>query len=159
MDKKVKKATRKKPALQAQLEEMRERMLRHAAEAENLRRRHAQELAKERKYAAANLAAAMLPVADNLQRAIINMRGKLVEPHRLGIQAVLQELRNAFANFNITAIKAEPGQEFDPNLHHAVSEQTDDKIKKGAILAVVQPGYMVEDRLLRPAMVIISGGR
>lgn len=148
----------KKKSPTARLEEMREQMLRHAAEAENLRHRHARELAKERKYATARLAAAMLPVADNLARALANMQDEQVKPHRQGIEAVLQEFLKAFVAFNIKPIAAEPGQDFNPELHQAVGEQADDKIKKGAITAVVQSGFMVEDRLLRPTMVIVSSG-
>ncbi len=141
------------------LAEMRDKMLRHAAEAENLRRRHVRELEQERKYAAAKLAAAILPVADNLERAISNMQEAAVAAHRTGIESALRDFHRILAGFSIKPIEIKAGAAFDPNFHQAVSEQPNPNLPKGAVLAVAQTGYVIEDRLLRPAMVVVSGGK
>ena len=140
--------------LKAELAEAKEKVLRYAADAENLRRRHSQELQKAHKYAAAELAKAMLPIADNLQRALGAMTEPNIAAHKQGIEAVAKQFGDALAQAGVKQIATEQGDEFDPNIHQAIGNNP--QVAKNKISEVVAPGYIIEDRLLRPAMVVVG---
>src|SRR5262245_61741068 len=132
-----------------------DRYLRSAADLENLRKRQKREL-EDAKFEAKNkVLKEMLPVVDNLERAIEHAGGggeknPIVE----GVQLVLRQFTTAFERLEVTAIDA-MGQPFDPNLHEAISQQESDQ-PAGTVVQVLQRGYKAGDRLLRPALVVVA---
>jgi molecular chaperone GrpE len=150
-------------ALEAEKELSRERWVRAAAETENVRRRAEQERENTSKYAISRFATALLDVADNLRRAIdavpAELRGSAPQVATLldGVQATERQLLAAFEQSAVRRI--EPlGQAFDPNLHQAMFEIPGSGKPSGTIVQVLQPGYLIHDRLLRPALVAVAKG-
>jgi len=153
--------------LQAELEAARRKAadnydlyLRARAELENARRRSAEEIAKVQKYAIEAFAEALLPVADSLERALeSNATGP--EKTREGIQITLRQLRAAFEKVRLTEINP-AGEKFDPHRHQAISTvpagQGDAPTAPNQVVRVLQKGWMISDRVLRPALVIVSQG-
>ena len=153
-----------KPAdLQAQLEKAQgeakehyERFLRTAAELDNFRKRKEREVRDLRKYANQNLLKELLNVVDNLERAIgatqdAGATDGLVE----GVDMTLKELLKIFENAGVNPIEA-VDQPFDPNLHEAVMQEECTDIPENTVIRELQRGYQIHDRLLRPAMVVVS---
>ena len=132
----------------------RDRALRMAAEAENTRRRLERDKTDAVQYAAAGFARDMLTVADNLARAIEALPADEQNPLRAGIEATQRELVSIFERHGITRIAA-IGLPLDPNQHQAMLEVPSDK-EPGTIVQEMQAGYMMKDRLLRPAMVGVA---
>jgi molecular chaperone GrpE len=132
-----------------------DRYLRSAADLENSRKRQKREL-EDAKFDAKNkILKEMLPVVDNLERAIEHAGGggeknPIVE----GVQLVLRQFTTAFERLEVNAIEA-MGQPFDPNLHEAISQQESDQ-PAGTVIQVLQRGYKTGDRLLRPALVVVA---
>ena len=142
--------------LQAENASLRDRMMRALAEAENVRRRAARTIADTQKYAIGDFARELLVVADNLQRAIAAAEseaedGALVE----GVRATERMLMNVFERFGLRRMES-LGAAFDPERHEIIMER-DDSAKPGTILGVMEDGYVLNDRLLRPARVIVAG--
>ena len=148
--------------LQAELEETRERLLRTLAETENLRRRHARELEEARKYAITGFARDMLDIADNLNRALASIPEKAKEKIDLiknladGVSMTEKMLLGAFERHQVAKVHPEVGEKFDHNRHQAMFEVATDEQAPGTVAQVVQPGYVIADRLLRPAMVGVA---
>jgi molecular chaperone GrpE len=153
-----------KPAdLQTQLEKAQgeaqehyERFLRTAAELDNFRKRKEREVSDLRKYANQNLLKELLNVVDNLERAIgatqdAGTTDSLVE----GVDMTLKELLKIFENAGVKPIEA-VDQPFDPNLHEAVMQEECADIPENTVIRELQRGYQIHDRLLRPAMVVVS---
>jgi molecular chaperone GrpE len=148
--------------LQAELAETKERMLRALADTENLRRRSSREVDDVRKYAITGFAREMLEIADNLARALEcvpdelrseeSALGKLVE----GVELTQRSLANCFERQRIVKLVPEIGEKFDHNLHQAMFETETDQQAPGTVTQVMQPGYMIAERLLRPAMVGVA---
>jgi molecular chaperone GrpE len=139
---------------------LRDRLMRALADAENTRRRAARETEESRQYAIADFARELLIVLDNLQRTIVaaeaagapSLEGAaLVE----GVRATLRILMRTLESFKVRPIEA-LGHRFDPNVHEAVMEVEDSAQPPGTVVRVVEEGYMINDRLLRPARVIVS---
>lgn len=132
-----------------------DRYLRAAADLENTRKRQKREL-EDAKFETKNkVLKEMLPVVDNLERAIEHAGGggeknPIVE----GVQLVLRQFTTAFERLDVTAIDA-MGQPFDPNLHEAISQQESDQ-PAGTVVQVLQRGYRAGERLLRPALVVVA---
>jgi molecular chaperone GrpE len=150
--------------LEAEKAELKDRLLRALAEMENLRRRTEREVADARSYAVTAFARDMLAVADNLRRAIDaipaparkSADGALVSLID-GIELTERELIKTFERHGVR--KVDPaGQKFDPNLHQAMFEAPHESIAKGQVHTVVQPGYAIGERILRPALVGVSSG-
>jgi molecular chaperone GrpE len=100
----------------------------------------------------------VLPVMDNLEMAISHSRDEnSVQALREGVELTLKGLRDILGKSGLEEVKAE-GELFDPNYHHAVSEQADENVEAGIILQELQRGYTLNKRLIRPAMVIVSKG-
>src|SRR5262245_51555789 len=142
----------------AKAEQQREELLRTLAEYENARKRSARDLETERRFAHARLAADLLPALDNLDRAVDAARkagesGGLVQ----GVLATQALLLDVLKRHGIATIEAQPGQPFDPNIHQAVSMVPAPEQPANSIVQVLQPGFMIHDRMLRPAMVVVSG--
>ena len=150
--------------LSAENAELQDRVLRMAAEMENLRRRTEREKAEATLYAASNFARDMLAVSDNMDRAL----GAVSEEQRAvaddvtknlmqGVEMVQRELLNTFERHGIRRITP-MGERFDPNLHQAMFEVPDKKTESGTVVQVVQPGFVIGERVLRPAMVGVAKG-
>jgi molecular chaperone GrpE len=147
--------------LEAELEATKDRLLRSLAEMENLRRRTERELDEARKYAMTGFARDLLEVADNLGRALQSIpdsaRGiGFVRNLAEGIEMTQKALMASFERHRIAKVEPAPGDRFDHNLHQAMYEIETDQHAPGAIAQVLQPGYTIADRLLRPALVGIA---
>jgi len=150
--------------LQAENEELKDKALRAVAEMENLRRRTAREIADTRSYAVANFARDLLGVGDNLQRAIQAVPEEkrksgseefkaLIE----GVEMTERELLKSLTNAGVKKFNPE-GEKFDPNLHQAMFELPNKDVPNNSVAQVVQEGYMIGERVLRPAMVGVAKG-
>lgn len=148
---------------QAEVAELKDRLLRTAAESENLRKRMEREKEDALKYGAGKFAKDILTVADNLRRALDSApksEGEASEPVRnlvVGIEATERELLSVFERHGITRIDPK-GQRFDPNLHQAMFEVQDPSQPSGTVVQVIAAGYVQHGRLLRAAMVGVSKG-
>ncbi|MEK9968682.1 MAG: nucleotide exchange factor GrpE [Ferrovibrio sp.] len=148
---------------QAEVAELKDRLLRTAAESENLRKRMEREKEDALKYGANKFAKDILTVADNLRRALESApknEAEASEPVKnlvVGIEATERELLSVFERHGITRIDPK-GQRFDPNLHQAMFEVQDPNQPSGMVVQVIAAGYMQHGRLLRAAMVGVSKG-
>jgi molecular chaperone GrpE len=148
--------------LRAEVEAHKDRALRALAEVENVRKRLERERDDARTYSVTRFARDMLTVADNLNRALAAVpaeaRTKSDESVKAvldGVEATARELSAALARHGVKPIEAQ-GQRFDPNLHQAIAEVPAPDAQPGTVVNVVQPGYLIGDRLLRPAMVTVA---
>lgn len=133
-----------------------DRWLRVSAELDNYKKRVEKEKAEFLKYAHESLIKELLPIVDNLERAIEHARARkasnaLVE----GIEMVLKSFNDCLGRFKVKPIKA-IGAKFDPNLHEAVTVKENPEEEENTILSELQKGYMLKDRVIRPAMVVVS---
>lgn len=151
-------------ALEAEKSDMKDKLLRSLADMENLRRRTERDVSDARTYAVTNFARDMLNVADNIRRAL-----ESVPPEaREGMEGVLKALvdgmdlteRDLLKTLERHGVKRlDPlGQRFDPNLHQAMFEMPNPDVPNGSVAAVVQAGYVIGDRVLRPALVGVAKG-
>jgi molecular chaperone GrpE len=146
--------------LTAELEAARQDILYAQAEVQNVRRRMEKEAADARAYAATNFARDILSVSDNLTRALdvipVELRAdEKMKPLVTGLEATGRELDSVFAKHGITRIAA-MGLPLDPNQHQAMVEIPSADAEPGIVVAEMQAGYMIKDRLLRPAMVGVA---
>jgi molecular chaperone GrpE len=131
-----------------------DRYLRAAADLENTRKRQKREAEDAKFEAKQKVLKEVLPVVDNLERAIEHAGSAEKSPIVEGVQLVLRQLMTAFERLDVMPIEA-MGQPFDPNLHEAISQQESDA-PPGSIVQVLQRGYKSGDRLLRPALVVVA---
>lgn len=151
-------------ALKAENADLKDRALRVMAEMENLRRRTEKELKDTRQYSVAGFARDMLTVSDNLRRALDAVPDELRQNADAGLVALLEgvemterELLNQLEKNGVK--KLDPaGQKFDPNFHQAMFEVPNTEVPNNTVVQVVQAGYQIGDRVLRPAMVGVSKG-
>ncbi len=146
--------------LREDLEAAKQEVLYAKAETQNVRRRLEKDVADTRTYAASSFARDMLSVADNLSRALDAVPAELREDEKLkglvaGIEATARELDKVFGLHGITRIAAK-GLPLDPNQHQAMLEVPSADAEPGTVLQELQAGYMIKDRLLRPAMVAVA---
>ncbi|MBL0607814.1 nucleotide exchange factor GrpE [Aeromonas caviae] len=141
---------------QASLEE-RERAIRAVAEMENLRRRAAQDVEKAHKFALEKFAAELLPVLDNLERAIelADKENDTLKPMIEGVELTLKSMQSGVAKFGLVALDP-TNQPFDPNAHQAMSMVPSADVAPNTVIAVMQKGYELNGRVIRPAMVMVS---
>lgn len=146
-------------ALRAERDELRDRLMRTLADSENARKRADRDRREAEQYGGSKLARDMLPVYDNLRRALDHatedqkaVSGPLLE----GVELTLRELLNVFTKHGITLIAPKVGDTFDPKEHQAMFEAPVPGTKAGAIIEVMGEGFMLHDRLLRPAQVGVS---
>jgi len=151
-------------SLQAQLEQANakasEKMdlaLRTQAEVENLRKRQSKELEKAHKFALKDIADALLPVRDTLELGVAAAEGEQADLQKVveGTELTLKMLTQALEKFNIVEVNP-IGEKFDPDLHQAISMQEGTDKPVDTVLTVMQKGYTLNERLLRPAMVVIA---
>jgi molecular chaperone GrpE len=148
--------------LEEELTKAKDQWLRTAAELDNVRRRAQKEREDALKFGASKFAKDMLSVLDNIQRAQSMLPVDIPENlHGIaeGMSMVEKEILNIFQRQGISQIDASEGTKFDPNMHQAMFEAPHDTIEANHIIQVVQEGYMLHDRLLRPAMVGVSKGK
>jgi molecular chaperone GrpE len=147
-------------ALEAELAKARDDMLRALAEVENTRRRAERQAAEARAYAIDRFANDLLPVADTLGRALAAApRDDVDEGFRnllTGVELTERAMLDAFGRHGLKRVGAQ-GDMFDPNIHQAVAQAPSDQ-PAGVVLEVMQPGYVLGDRTLRAAMVLVSAG-
>ena len=146
--------------LEADLAAAKQDILYAHADTQNVRRRLEKELADARAYAATAFARDMLSVADNLSRALSAIPADLREDEKfkglvVGLEATGRELESVFGHNGITRLES-VGQPLDPNKHQAMMEVPSADAEPGTILVEMQAGYMIKDRLLRPAMVSVA---
>lgn len=148
-------------ALEEQVSELKDQLLRSVAELDNYRKRAEREKEQLRKFGIANFAKDLLSVADNLRRAVESGPSDLegadesVKNLIVGVEMTEKELLNAFEKNRVR--KIDPvGEKFDYNFHQAMFEVESDKEEPGVVMQVLQPGYAIEDRVLRAAMVGVS---
>jgi molecular chaperone GrpE len=143
---------------QSLLAEREDQLIRLAAEIENLRKRHAQELGNASKFAIEGFAEALLPVADSLETAL-SLQGQTLEGLTSGVELTLKQLQQAFEKGRLVALSP-AGEKFDPNRHQAVSmvdgAQADPPVAAGHVVFVLQKGYLIGERVLRPALVAVA---
>ena len=149
--------------LNAENNSLKDKVLRTMAEMENMRRRTDKEVADSKAYGISNFAREMLNVADNLNRAISSLPAEarasseavrtLVE----GVELTERDLLSRLARFNVKPMEPQ-GQKFDPNMHEALFEIPDEGVPSGTVLQVVETGYSIGERCLRPAKVGVSRG-
>ena len=146
--------------LEKELEEARSNALYAAAETQNVRRRLEQELQQATSYAAAGFARDMLAIKDHLDRALAavgeDLRSdKTATQFLAGIEATAREIDAAFTRHGVSRIKS-VGEPLDPHRHQAMMEIPTEEVEPGTIVEEMQPGYMMKDRLLRPALVGVA---
>jgi molecular chaperone GrpE len=149
-------------ATEAELADIRERLLRALAETENVRRRFQREREDAQKYAITGFAKDLLSASDNLRRALDAMPEAEVADSRTrslldGVAATERELLAAFERHGLKRIDPK-GEPFDHNFHQAIFEAERPDLPTGTVVEVLQPGYVLHDRLLRPAMVGVARG-
>lgn len=146
-------------ALRAERDELKDRFLRALADAENVRKRSQKDRREAEQYGGSRLARDLLPVYDNLKRALESVTDEqraaaaaLIE----GVELTMRELVNVFAKHGIEVISPKVGDRFDPQLHEAMFEAPVPGTTAGEIIQVSAEGFMLHDRLLRPAQVGVS---
>jgi molecular chaperone GrpE len=142
-------------ALEKERDEIYQRLLRVQAEFDNFKKRSQKEKEAERKYKAEDLAKDLLPVLDNFERALQVEETEETKSVIEGIMMVYRELQTALKNNGVEAIEAE-GKEFDPNIHHAVMQVEEENEESNVVIEELQKGYMLKDRVIRPAMVKVN---
>lgn len=144
-------------ALEAENKELEDKYYRSQAEMANMHTRFKKEQAQMLKYAGQDLAKAILPALDNLSRAVaIEASDENTEQLKRGVELVINNLTDALAGFEVVKI-ASLGEKFDPNVHQAVQTvPLEDGQEAETIVQVFQEGYMFKDRVLRPAMVVVT---
>ncbi len=145
--------------------DLKDKLLRTLAEMENLRRRTEREIAESRIYGVASFARDILAVADNMDRALQMLRAELKENADAGVKALLdgvelteRELIKVLEKHGVRKFEPQPREKFDPNLHQAMYEVPDPALPAGTVAQVVQSGYMIGERMLRPALVAVAKG-
>ena len=151
-------------ALAKEANDLKDRLLRTLAEMENLRRRTEREVADARIYGVTNFARDILAVADNMERAMKALDDEIRDKADAGVKALLdglelteRELIHVMEKHGVKKLEPQ-GQKFDPNLHQAMFEIPDASVPAGTVVQIMQPGYTIGERVLRPALVGVSKG-
>jgi molecular chaperone GrpE len=144
-------------AAETKMVEQKDSVMRAIADADNARKRAQGEIDKARKFALEKFAAELLPVADNLERAlqVANPEDEAIKPIVDGVEMTLKSFINTIEKFGMSVIDPQ-GQPFNPEKHQAMSMQENAELPPNTVLAVMQKGYEINGRLLRPAMVLVT---
>jgi molecular chaperone GrpE len=144
---------------QVELAKWKDLAARNQAELENYRKRVAREREDDMKRLRAGMLEDLLPVLDNFELGMMEVRkGDPKSPIVVGMEMIERQLREFTSNAGVEAIDA-TGAKFDPNLHEAVSQEASADVPEGKVLRQIRKGYKLRDRLLRPAMVVVSKGK
>ena len=138
-------------ATEAKLAEMHDAFMRAKADAENIRRRAQEDVSKAHKFAIESFAEAMVPVRDSLEMAL-KVEAPTVDSIKEGVEMTLKQLTSAFEKNRLVEVLPQVGDKLDPNKHQAVAVVPSEQ-EANTVVAVLQKGYMIADRLLRPAIV------
>lgn len=141
-------------AAEAKAAEMQDAFLRAKADAENIRRRAQDDISKAHKFAVEGFAESLLPVKDNLEMAL-SIETPSVESLKEGVTMTLKQLSSAFEKYKLQEIIPAVGDKLDPMKHQAISAVAADQ-EANTVVVVIQKGYMIADRLLRPALVTVA---
>jgi molecular chaperone GrpE len=147
-------AEQKLAEAEARLAELQDSFLRAKAEAENMRRRAQEDIAKAHKFAIESFAEALVPVKDSLEMAL-KVETPSVESLKEGVDMTLKQLVSAFEKNRLLEVNPQAGEKLDPMKHQAISMVPSDQ-EANTIVSVLQKGYTIADRLLRPALVTVS---
>jgi molecular chaperone GrpE len=140
----------------AEVEKMRDEWLRAKAEVENVRRRGAEEVSKAHRFGLETFSGALLAVKDSLDAAL-TVENTSIDSFKEGVEITAKQLDGVFEKFSIKAI-VPAGEKFDPHKHQAISQVESDQ-EPNTVVAVLQKGYMLNDRVLRPALVTVAKAR
>ena len=142
------------------VDQEKDRNLRLQAEIENIRKRSINDVTNARKFAIESFATNLLSVADSLETAL-NTEDQTFEQLKAGVELTLKQLKQAFERGDIEAVQPEFGEKFDPNWHQAVStkplDEIEEELSSGVIFEVLQKGYKISGRVIRPAVVVVTG--
>ena len=141
-------------AAQAKIAEMQDAFLRAKADGENIRRRAQEDISKAHKFAVESFAEAMVPVTDSLEMALI-LETPSIESLKEGVEMTLKQLSSAFEKNKLSEVSPQPGDKLDPMKHQAISMVPAEQ-EANTVVTVLQKGYMISDRLLRPALVTVA---
>ena len=141
--------------LEQSLAEAKDQALRAAAEAQNVRRRAEQEAEKARKFALEKFVKELLPVVDSLEKALESMQDDASEVHREGVSMTLKMQLDVLSKFGVESIEPQ-GEPFDPQVHEAMAMVPNPELDPNTVMEVMQKGYLLNGRLVRPAMVVVS---
>lgn len=141
-------------AAEAKAVEMQDAFLRAKAEGENIRRRAQEDIARAHKFAIENFAEALVPVKDSLEMAL-KVETPSIESLKEGVEMTLKQLAAAFEKNRLVEVNPSPGDKLDPMKHQAISMVPAEQ-EANTIVSVLQKGYMISDRLLRPALVTVA---
>ena len=146
-----------KESAQQEAKESYDKFLRISAEFDNYKKRSAREMDEFRKFANESLLIKLLPVVDNLERAIDLIKEKKSSKNGMaeGIELTLKEIINVLESFNVNSFES-LNKTFDPNFHQAVMQEETEDVQENIVIKEFQKGYMIKNRLLRPAMVVVS---
>lgn len=144
-------------AAQEEVARYHEELLRARAEVENVRRRAQDDVAKARKFGTESFAESLIPVRDSLEAALA-LTDQTAEAWKEGVEATLRQLNGAFERNQMREVAPAPGDKFDPHFHQAISSVPSDQAA-GCIVQVLQKGYTIAERVLRPALVMVSAGQ
>lgn len=143
-------------AVQAEADDYKDRWMRGQAEFANARKRMEKQRLEAYPNATANVMNKLLPIVDDLERAMENIPAEIEGNSWLeGIQLVQRKLATTLENFNVTPIEA-LGEPFDPNLHEAITQEESEGFESGAVCRVLQTGYKIGDRVIRPSLVAVA---
>ena len=153
-------AEKKVNELTKTVDQEKDRNLRLQAEIENIRKRSINDVTNARKFAIESFATNLLSVADSLETAL-NTEDQTFEQLKGGVELTLKQLKQAFERADIEAVQPEIGEKFDPNWHQAVStkplDEIEEELSSGVIFEVLQKGYKISGRVIRPAVVVVTG--
>lgn len=141
--------------LEQALDEAKDQSLRAAAEAQNVRRRAELDVEKARKFALEKFVKELLPVVDSLEKALDAMGEDASEVHREGVSMTLKLQLDTLAKFGVEAVEPQ-GEPFDPQYHEAMAMVPNPELEPNTVMDVMQKGYLLNGRLVRPAMVVVS---
>lgn len=144
-------------AAQEEVARYHEELLRARAEAENVRRRAQEDVAKARKFGTEAFAESLIPVRDSLEAALA-LTEQSADAWKEGVEATLRQLNAAFERNQMREVAPVPGEKFDPHFHQAISSVPSEQ-PAGCIVQVLQKGYTIAERVLRPALVMVSSGQ
>ncbi len=143
--------------LQSEIEKLKDGWQRERADFTNYKKRVRKDAVRSQQDALITVLKAFLSVSDDLERALKNKpEDGSVKDWVNGINLIQQKLLNQLKNQGVVRMAVEPGDDFDPNVHEAITQEEHDEFKDGQIIEVVQPGYRIEERVIRPAMVRVA---
>lgn len=143
--------------LEAKIAELQDSFMRAKAEGENIRRRAQEDISKAHKFAIEGFAEAMVPVKDSLEMAL-KVETPSIESVKEGVEMTLRQLNTAFEKNRLIEVNPQAGEKLDPNKHQAISMVPAEQ-EANTVVTVLQKGYTIADRLLRPALVTVSQGK